>query len=227
MTCPIDRRSVLLASAAGAALWMTPQAFARQLVRTPRFTEGPFYPDRLPLDQDNDLLIIGKSTTRAVGTITHLTGRVIDINGRAVPQAIVEIWQTDARGSYLHTRGANGRRGRDRHFQGIGRATTDERGRFRFRTIKPTRYPGRTPHIHLLVKKGRRRLITTQLFVAGEPGNARDGLYRALRSREQRKLVTIPFSPIKTSRIGELSAHADIVVGWTPTERSMHRGSRG
>lgn len=212
----IDRREFLGVVTAGAALLWAPDVFAKELTRTPRQTAGPFYPDRLPLDRDNDLIVIGKSITPAVGTITHLTGRVLDINGRPVPGAVVEIWQTDNRGSYLHSRGANRERGRDRNFQGFGRTTTDAKGAYRFRTIKPVSYPGRTPHIHLLVRKGRTRLLTTQLYIQGERANARDGIYRGIRSDAQRKLVTIPFMPVKDSKIGELSANADIIVGWTP-----------
>ena len=76
-----DRRRFLggsLALGFGAATFSAAHgAFAEELARTPRLTEGPFYPDKLPLDTDNDLLIINDSITPAVGDITHLTGRVL------------------------------------------------------------------------------------------------------------------------------------------------------
>ena len=215
----VDRREFFGVVAAGATFLWTPGAFAKALTRTPSQTEGPFYPDRLPLDRDNDLIVIGKSITPAVGRITHLTGRVLDVNGKVVPGAVVEIWQTDNRGSYLHSRGANRRRGRDPHFQGFGRTITDAKGAYRFRTIKPVPYPGRTPHIHMIVRKGRRRLLTTQLYVQGERQNARDGIYRRIPTDAQRRLVTVPYVPIQGSKIGALAANADIIVGWTPTDR--------
>ena len=96
---------------------------------------------------------------------------------------------------------------------------TDAAGRYRFRTIKPVAYPGRTPHIHVIVRKGRRRLLTTQLYVAGDPRNHRDGLYRAIRTPAERKLVTIPYLPVPESKVGELAATADIIVGLTPRDR--------
>ena len=70
-----------------------PGVFAEELARTPAMTEGPFYPDRLPLDTDNDLVIIGNSTTPAVGEITHLSGRVLSPNGSPLNNLVVEIWQ--------------------------------------------------------------------------------------------------------------------------------------
>lgn len=218
----IDRRHFLAAAGAASALLWTPWdslAFAKELTKTPWQTAGPYYPDRLPLDRNNDLVIVGKSITPAVGTITHLTGTVHDVNGAPVPGAVIEIWQTDNRGSYIHSRGRNRRRGRDPNFQGFGRTTTDAKGRYTFRTIVPAAYPGRTPHFHVTIRKGRRRLLTTQLYRAGEKRNARDGLYRSIRTAEERKLVTIPFVAVKDSKIGELAAHAPIVVGVTPTDR--------
>ena len=131
-----------------AAQQLSHREFQEQLVKTPAQTEGPFYPDRLPLDTDNDLLVINESLTSAVGEITHLTGKVVDVNGRPVRNALVEIWQVDNKGAYLHKGSAN-REQRDAHFQGYGRFTTTLTGEYYFRTIKPVAYPGRTPHIQI------------------------------------------------------------------------------
>ena len=72
-----NRRELLRNAAFGAAALTTPGLFAEMLTATAPFTEGPFYPDKLPLDTDNDLLVINDSITPAVGEITHLSGRVL------------------------------------------------------------------------------------------------------------------------------------------------------
>jgi protocatechuate 3,4-dioxygenase beta subunit len=193
-------------------------AFAEELIRTPAQTEGPFYPDHLPLDTDNDLLIVNDKITPAVGTVTHLSGRVLDSRGEPIRNVVVEIWQVDNNGSYFHSRGANHQNGdrRDANFQGFGRFMTGSSGEYYFRTIKPVPYPGRTPHIHFAVKiKGRER-FTTQCYVRGEPRNATDGVLGGIRDAKQRATVIVPFTPITASRIGEVSAKFDIVLGYTP-----------
>ena len=213
----LSRRGLLRGGLAlGAAAFLTPGAFADQLLRTPPMTEGPFYPNRLPLDTDNDLIIINDHLTPAVGEITHLTGRVLSPSGEPINNAVVEIWQCDAKGVYLAQGNA---RGADVNFQGFGRFTTNTKGEYRFRTIKPVPYPGRTPHIHFKVKKGDRELLTTQLFIAGHPQNARDGVLRGVRDPLDRELVLVDFKPVKDSKLGELSARFDIVLGRTPADR--------
>ena len=208
--------SGLLVVAGGAALHnLTNAAFADELVRTPRQTEGPYYPDRLPLDKDNDLIIISKSITPAVGAITHLSGKILDARGEPVKGAVIEIWQVDSKGSYLHSRDPH--RGKaDGNFQGYGRFETGAGGEYRFRTIKPVAYPGRTPHIHVKVSKGDRELLTTQCYVQGEAQNERDGVLRGIHDTRQRASVIVPFEPVKESKIGELAAKFDIVLGYTP-----------
>jgi protocatechuate 3,4-dioxygenase beta subunit len=185
-------------------------------MRTPAMTEGPFYPDRLPLDTDNDLVIVNNSITPAVGEITHLTGRVLNGNGDPLRDHVVEIWQVDGRGIYLHSADNGNGRNRDTNFQGFGRATTNKQGEYRFRTIKPVPYPGRTPHIHVKVKRGNRELLTTQLFINGHPQNRTDGIFRGIRDPIEREFVLVDFKPVRESRIGELSARFDIVLGVTP-----------
>lgn len=211
-----SRRRVVCGLALGAAAFFTvPGLFAQELALTPRQTEGPFYPDHLPLDRDNDLIIISDSTTPAVGEITHLSGRVLDARGEPIKDALVEIWQVDSRGVYLHT-GSDNAGARDKNFQGYGRFQTASGGEYRFRTIKPAPYPGRTPHIHFAVTaKGRERL-TTQLYVKGEPRNERDGILRSIRDPRQREAVVVAFAPLPQSRAGELAARFDIVLGLTP-----------
>lgn len=210
------RRLLLGAMATSAAAWLTPGAFAEELTRTPAQMEGPFYPTKLPLDTDNDLLVINDNLTPAVGEITHLTGRVVDASGAPLRNAVVEIWQCDNNGAYLHA-GSSNRERQDANFQGFGRFMTGSTGEYYFRTIKPVAYPGRTPHIHFKVKRGGKELLTTQLYVKGNPGNERDGIWRRMAAGKSRDAITVDFTPIKESRIGELAAKFEIVLGATPS----------
>jgi len=191
--------------------------FAEELMRTAAMTEGPFYPDRLPLDTDNDLLVINDSITPAVGEVTYLSGRVLSQAGSPVRNALVEIWQVDHHGAYIHSGSVN-RDKRDQNFQGYGRFLTDGEGRYFFRTVKPVPYPGRAPHIHFAVSQGSKRLLTTQLLVNGEPLNERDGLLRRLGDDQVKKTVLTDFKPLPESKIGELTARWDIVLGMTPSD---------
>jgi protocatechuate 3,4-dioxygenase beta subunit len=222
---PSSRRLFLGTLATGAVYFTTRGAFAEQLALTPSREEGPFYPDRLPLDTDNDLIIINDNLTPAVGEITDLTGRVLDASGSPLSGAAVEIWQSDAKGIYLHSNDGRAAAGlRDSNFQGYGRFLTGSSGAYRFRTIKPVAYQGRpAPHIHIRVKKGERELLTTQLNIAGHPGNALDPIASGGLTLFERELLMAEFKPIKGSKIGELAAHFEIVIGRTPDERSFQR----
>lgn len=209
------RRRFAWTSGIAAALFTVPGAYAEELVATPAQTQGPFYPDKLPLDTDNDLLIVGDSITPASGTVTHLSGRVLDLRGDPIRNALVEIWQVDANGAYLHSRTGNRGR-RDVHFQGYGKFETASTGEYRFRTVKPVAYPGRTPHIHVAIHAPGGRALTTQCYLKGDPGNARDGVLRGIRDEKARASVIVPFEPLQGSRTGELAARFDIVLGATP-----------
>ncbi|HEX8186345.1 MAG TPA: protocatechuate 3,4-dioxygenase [Blastocatellia bacterium] len=207
--------SSIAVGAVGAAALFKPSAFADHLMRTPRQTEGPFYPNKMPLDTDNDLLIINDSITPAVGAITYLSGRILDVRGEPIRNAVVEIWQVDNNGVYIHT-GSGNRNKLDANFQGFGRFLTGSTGDYLFRTIKPVRYPGRAPHIHFAVKVKGRDKFTTQCYVKGEPENERDGVLGDIRDAKARDSVIVDFTPIKESRTGELSAQFNIVLGLTP-----------
>src|SRR5919201_1257631 len=168
----MTRRSLVRSFASGIALFQVPGLFAEELQATASLTEGPFYPDRMPLDTDNDLLIINDSITPAAGEVTYLSGRILDARGEPVRNAVVEIWQVDSKGAYLHSRSDNHAK-RDANFQGFGRFLTGWTGEYLFRTIKPVPYPGRTPHVHFAVKLRGRDRFTTQCYIKGEPGNER------------------------------------------------------
>ena len=210
----LTRRNFLTSIAVGAVgttAFAAPGFFADELTKTPSQTEGPFYPDKMPLDTDNDLLIINNSITPAVGIVTHLTGRILDTHGEPFRNATVEIWQVDNNGAYIHTRSDN-RDKRDANFQGFGRFQTGSTGEYRFRTIKPIPYSGRTAHIHFAVKLKGRDNFTTQCYIKGQPENERDGILKSIRDPKSRESIIVPFVPIKESRIGELAARFDIVL---------------
>ena len=216
------RRRVLNTMALGVAAFTVPGAFAEALTQTPGLAEGPFYPDKLPLDTDNDLLRITDDATPALGQVTHLAGKILDGRGEPVRNALVEVWQCDANGAYLHSRSGNADN-RDSHFQGYGRFLTSSTGEYYFRTIKPVAYPGRTPHIHFKISRGEEELLTTQMLVKGEAQNERDGLYRRIRDEERRAALLAEFTPIEGSKIDELDARWDVVLGWTPADED-HAG---
>jgi protocatechuate 3,4-dioxygenase beta subunit len=208
------RRNLLKGLLAGSLVCGTPLALAQRLTATPAQTEGPFFPDKLPLDQDNDLVLIAGHGARAAGEITDLTGRILDLDGTPLPGVTIEIWQVDHHGHYIHTADASAKN--DPNFQGYGRFETGKSGQYRFRTIKPVPYPGRTPHIHVKLQKGGRELLTTQLYVQGHPLNERDGVLRSLRDNQQRASLMVPFLSSQ-SHPGELAARFDIVMGLTAT----------
>lgn len=216
ITPEISRRKLMIGGmsvASGLLLPARPSAQQRvpERVPTPLQTAGPFYPVKFPSDVDNDLVVLRGSEARAEGIVTHIMGRVLGADGRPIPNARVEIWQCDSRGRYLHP-GDSGSRPRDKAFQGFGRATSTEDGSYRFRTIRPVAYPGRTPHIHFAVAAPARRELTTQMYVAGEPLNEHDGLYRGIRDPRQRGAVTVPLSPANGIESGALAGEFDLVL---------------
>jgi protocatechuate 3,4-dioxygenase beta subunit len=189
------RRRLVLAVGVGAAaaLGIPRLVAARGL---PPMTDGPFYPAlsyrARALDWDADLTTVrgrapdGQPVPRARGEHLDLHGVVLDGAGRAVDGAEIEIWQCDIHGSYRHPRGGGERV--DAGFQGFGATRSDGRGGYRFRTIRPAPYPGRTPHIHVKLRHPAFGEVTSQLFVAGEPANAGDFLYRSLGDDDRREV---------------------------------------
>lgn len=164
-------------------------ASAKNLVLTPSQSEGPFYPDQALQDADFDLLKNG-TVAYSSSQPAWLSGLVMDQNGKPVSGAVVEIWQCDHTGVYRHSRSSGNS---PMAFQGFGKVQVGGDGQYRFRTIKPEPYAGRTPHIHMKIKLGNKELLTTQIYVAGDPANDRDGLFRRL-SGEQRNSLAAPFT---------------------------------
>lgn len=181
----LDHRRRRLLAVGITGVWLATPAAA--LVPTPRQTAGPFYPWREPEEGDADLLTVAGAPP-AEGEATVLSGRVCESAGTPVTGALVEIWQCDARGRYHHV-DDGGLAERDPGFQGYGAAHSDTDGRYRFRTIAPVPYGGRTPHIHIRVTAADGRELTTQLYRAGEPRNARDRILQALDAPARASLV--------------------------------------
>ena len=217
----ITRRKMIMgALAAGAIGLFAPGVFAQHLDDTPPVEEGPFYPyheiccARCGQRSDHRRQL---QPTPAVGQITHLGGRILDGDGNPIKNALVEIWQCDSNGLYIV---AEDKSHEDKNFQGYGRFTTASDGGYRFRTIKPVplQRPPRSRTIHFKIKQGGQELLTTQLFIRGYPANTQDGVYMTMRDPVDRELASADFKPIKDSKIGELSAKYDIVIGRTPAD---------
>jgi protocatechuate 3,4-dioxygenase beta subunit len=164
------RRRLLAASAFGAAHLVLDDAVAQPLqptlqchdgdAPTIRETEGPFFKPSSPQRAD---LVEPASKARLV----ELNGQVLTRSCRPVAQTLVDLWHADERGEY-----DNG------GFRYRGHVFTDAEGRYRFRTILPALYTGRTRHYHVKVQAPQQRLLTTQLYFPDEPMNRRDGLFR-------------------------------------------------
>jgi protocatechuate 3,4-dioxygenase beta subunit len=214
------RRQFIRGATLGAAALAAPGAFAEALA-TAVTGDGPYYPDRLPLDTDNDLLVLNDGLTPAVGEIAHFSGRLFAENGAPVRNAFIEIWQADVNGSYIHTQGRNDGK-IDANFQGYGRFLTDAEGRYYFRTIKPVPYTlqgqFRAPHIHVAVSKAGKRIMATQALVKGHEANERDLIAQRIKDPKLLETLMVEYKPLSGSKLGELTANFDIHLGRTAVE---------
>lgn len=203
----LDRRTFITAALSGAASLVLPGSAGAALTPTPKQTEGPFYPLTLPMDADADLVTVAGRGEPAKGVLTHVVGRVLDLDGRAVPGARIEIWQCDALGHYHHPRDGGGA---DPNFQGYGATVADREGSYRFRTIRPVAYPQRTPHIHFALSGRGFNRFTTQMYVAGESLNDRDMVLSRIRDPAARQRVIVTLED--AIEPGALLGRFDIVV---------------
>ena len=194
----LHRRTLLLSAAAAAVAAPHVARAAGNATTLPPMTEGPFYPQpawraRGPFagDWDADLTRVTRGGRERVaeGEPLGLELQVRDTRGRALDGAVVEIWQCDTWGRYRHPRDGALPAEVDEGFQGYGEARAGAQGTVAFRTIRPTPYAGRTPHIHLKVRHASFGEITSQLFVEGDPGNAGDFLWRRLSTAERAALA--------------------------------------
>lgn len=216
--CAPGRRRILAGALAAGAAGLPLAALAQAILPTPRQTEGPFYPVQLPADQDNDLVAVKGAKGVAKGEVAHLSGRVLDANGRPLTGVRVEIWQCDANGRYHHPGDRSGRDA-DPNFQGFGHCLTEGDGGYSFRTIKPVPYPGRTPHIHFKLRLRDAPEFVTQMYVAGHAGNDRDPLLTSIPQGPRRSSLMANFLPIKApGGASEFTARFEIVLGLTPRQ---------
>lgn len=158
------------------------------LPATPSQMLGPYYPLQPDTHAGNDLAP-GNAGGRAAGRPLTIVGRVTDASGRPLPDILVEIWQANAYGRYHHPHD-DSPQPVDPRFAGYGRATTATDGAYRFLTIEPAAYPGRTPHVHFRLSRGARELLVTQMYLPDAGiANARDGLFMSIRDPERRRLL--------------------------------------
>jgi protocatechuate 3,4-dioxygenase beta subunit len=181
---------------------------------TPPQYHGPYYPSALPRDTDNDLVLINDTETPAAGEIVHLSGRIFDLDGNPVANALVELWQTDSAGVYLHHDSPN-RSDYDRNFQGFGRVLTGPSGEYYFRTVRPATHiekrMRRAPHMHLGVFVEDKSSVFTQLYFEGEMLNERDPILNSVHDPEQKALLVVPVV-LETPGPGEFTVTFDIVM---------------
>ena len=208
----IDRRRRKLMLAMSGLIAAGASGTVAALMPTPRQSAGPFYPETLPLDDDNNLTEVAGKTGKAKGIISDVNGRIMDINGKPLSDLRIEIWQCDANGRYRHPR-ENASRPLDENFQGHGFTITNAEGLYRFRTIRPVPYPGRTPHIHVAVFPADEDPFITQLYIAGEERNETDFLYNYIPSNK-RHLVTAQFES-STTPGADQQASFDIILNRT------------
>ena len=188
-----DRRRRLLLLAPLAVLLPRAVGAAPALTATPRQALGPFYPLRPDPAAGNDLRVVdGKEPAAgsAQGKPLTIVGRVLDTAGRPQAGVLVEIWQTNAHGRYHHPHD-DSPQPLDPRFRGYGRATSSPDGDYRFVTIEPVAYPGRTPHVHFRLSRAGRELLVTQMYLPGAAGagNERDGLFMSVREPAARELL--------------------------------------
>src|SRR5690348_10048537 len=208
----LPRRRLLAAAASVPILAASGRAAWAALAATPRQTAGPFYPKTLPLDSDSDLARIAGHAHDAGGTIAHVSGRILDTAGEPLAGAKVEIWQCDSHGRYHHVDDRNPAP-LDPDFQGYGTTVSARDGGYRFRTIRPVPYPGRTPHIHFTVTAPRGRRLVTQMYVAGEPLNEGDAVLAQIRDRAARAAVIVPLAPAPEIEPAALAGTFNLVMG--------------
>lgn len=206
----ITRRQAVASGLALAAGLAPGVAAAARLLATPAQSPGPFYPSDLPLDSDADLVRVRSRAARAQGRVLHLFGRLLDRDGRPLSGARVEIWQCDARGVYHHPGDRHG--APDLGFQGYGQMRSGADGGWRFRTIRPVPYPGRTPHIHFAVSGAGSKRFTTQMYEKGHPLNDSDFVLAHTPAGDRARLM-VAFAPAPEIETGALKGRFDIVLG--------------
>src|ERR1700724_3605806 len=170
---------------------------------------GPAGADLLPAGP-LDLSKLAADAPRATGQLIQISGRIVDEDGSPIPGAVIEIWQANSAGKYIHDADRHNAP-IDPHFTGEGRLMTDAEGQFQFFSIKPGAYPvlesgwwWRPPHIHfsILGRSWMDRFVT-QIFFPGEPLNETDLLLNAVPDRDVRERLIFEF---EGTSMGEVNA---------------------
>jgi protocatechuate 3,4-dioxygenase, beta subunit len=225
---PIDRRRFFKGMAIASAGFTLPGYLAEALTLTPQQTPGPFYPlaDDIPLHKDNDLLYLDDKLTPASGIVTYISGRVLTSNGDPIRGALVELWHTDANGTYTYWSGVGRNPSADPNFAGFGQFVTGSTGAYKFRTIRPGLYTGRARHFHFgITIPGQLSRFSTQTYWSGESQNASDGVLNGISNIEQRNSVILTYTPVPGTTTEEMQTTWDIVMGLTPVEPIYPGGS--
>lgn len=190
----LTRRELVVTGAIATAIGASSSRAVAAILKTTASQEmGPFYPVVKPIDQDADLTLVRGRSGRAAGQPIEVMGRVLDISGRPIPHAQLEIWQANAAGRYSHPADTN-TAPIDPNFQGFAALSTDAEGQYRFRTVKPGAYPTgpgtrRTPHIHFEITTGEQKRVT-QMYFPGEALNENDEILSILmRSGAERTVL--------------------------------------
>lgn len=158
---------------------------------------GPAFGDEVIGALDHDLTRNGRVNGEPLGERIVVTGQVLDEHGAPVPNTLIEIWQANAAGRYVHRKDQHDAP-LDPNFFGAGRCLTDDQGRYRFYTIRPGAYPwGNHPnawrpnHIHfsLFGPSIATRLIT-QMYFPGDPLLAFDPIYASVPESARERLIS-------------------------------------
>ncbi|MCW1883417.1 hypothetical protein OKA04_01670 [Luteolibacter flavescens] len=227
---PVSRRRFFKSMAAASAGFTLPGFLAEALTQSPIVTQGPYYPlaDDIPLDKDNDLVLLSDNLNIATGIVTYITGRVLDSSGNPVKNALVECWHADHEGDYVYSTGVGRNAACDANFAGFGQFLTSSTGYFKFRTIKAGLYNGRTRHFHWGVTlPGRTTRACTQtgwneVAYANNGSrwatqNSNDNVFASLTAA-QKAAILLDFLPLEGATTGEVYTNWDFVSGFTPVE---------
>ncbi len=183
--------------AAGAIGSTLPPIIGRESgCETPAQTEGPFFPKHEQVDKDLDLTKIEGHADQALGEVVYISGQILGDDFKPVPNALIDVWQANKHGRYHHEDDPNPAP-RDEHFQGWGKITSDEEGRYRIKTIVPGAYPvdeewWRPPHLHFKVSKRGYHELITQMYFDGNALNEEDAILLEI-PEEHRDRVVVSF----------------------------------
>ncbi len=189
-TLPDSTPAVVESPAAGAPASSPTPAAIQVTYLTPAQAEGPYYPLQKPDERDNDLTTLSGAAGKPAGERLLLQGRVYDRNGQPMQGVLVEIWQTDYNGIYLHPGDANTGR-RDLNFQFYGEALTAADGSYSFLTIIPGEYEPRPRHIHVKLKRDGSELLTTQFYFPDDLAASADGIFASAGEAANALLVAL------------------------------------